>query len=79
MDESEQMDPITPLGVAKTGAIKVGSEILVHLGQGIYSTPANAVKELVANAYDADATRVRIRAKPDIDNFVVLDDGSGMN
>lgn len=71
--------PKTPIGRQKVGAIKVGSEILVHLGQGIYSTPANAIKELISNAYDADATRVTIRAKPDMDNVVVMDDGEGMN
>lgn len=71
--------PKTPLGQEKPGHIKVGSEILVHLGRGIYSTPANALKELVTNSYDADATKVTIRAKPDMDNVVVLDDGNGMN
>lgn len=71
--------PRTPIGEPKVGAIKVGSEILVHLGQGIYSTPANAIKELISNAYDADATKVTIRAKPDMDNLVVMDNGDGMN
>lgn len=71
--------PKTPIGQPRPGAIKVGSEILMHLGQGIYSTPANAIKEFVSNAYDADAEKVTIRAKPDMDNLVVMDDGEGMN
>ena len=72
-------EPRTPIGETYQGSIKVGSEILMHLGQGIYSTEANAIKELITNSYDADAKKVTIRVKPDMDSFVVVDDGEGMN
>ena len=59
--------------------MKVHSKILKDLSSGIYSNPANAIKELVVNSYDADATNVTIRAKPDLDSFTIIDDGIGMN
>ena len=52
-----------------------------HLGSNMYSRLPNAVAELVANAYDADATRVEVRtegAVPD-QSISVWDDGHGMS
>jgi len=45
---------------------------------GVYPTFASAFKELVSNAYDADATRVTIRFSPDFSTITVEDDGIGM-
>lgn len=59
--------------------MQVGAEILKHLSQGIYSDPGNTLKELIINAYDACATKVIIRAKPDFDTITITDDGRGMN
>jgi HSP90 family molecular chaperone len=63
----------------QTGHMKVHSKILKDLSSGIYSNPANAIKELIINSYDADASKVTIRAKPDLDSFTIIDDGIGMN
>lgn len=59
--------------------MKVSSQILEHLSKGIYSNPARAVKELISNAFDADATHVTVRAKPELDIFSISDNGNGMN
>lgn len=59
--------------------IKVDSQIINDLSSGVYSTPAIALKELINNSYDADASIVTIRILPDLDNITVIDDGSGMN
>ncbi|NJD51265.1 MAG: hypothetical protein FIB07_00165 [Candidatus Methanoperedens sp.] len=67
------------MNVPQTGHMKVHSKILKDLSSGIYSNPANAIKELIINSYDASASKVTIRAKPDLDSFTIIDDGIGMN
>jgi len=67
------------LGERQLLQMRVNAQILEHLSKGIYSNPARAVKELVSNAFDADATHVTIRAKPELDIFSISDNGSGMN
>ena len=73
-----ELDP-TLLDEPQIGHMKVHSKILKDLSSGIYSNPANAIKELIINSYDADAERVTVRAKPDLDSFTIIDDGIGMN
>ena len=59
--------------------IEVNSKILGHISAGIYRSPAGALKELVSNAFDADATRVAITTNwPSFDIITCRDDGSGM-
>lgn len=51
-----------------------------HLGFKMYSHLPNAVAELVANSYDADATDVRVVLRGDNAQSVeVVDDGHGMS
>jgi hypothetical protein len=45
---------------------------------GIYPTFVSAFKELVSNAYDADATLVTIRFSSDLSTVTVEDNGAGM-
>ena len=63
----------------QTGNIKVATQILNDLSSGIYSSPANCIKELVNNSFDAEANLVTIRVKPIQDTITVIDDGEGMN
>ena len=59
--------------------IEVSSKILGHISAGIYRSPAGAMKELVSNAFDADATRVAITTNwPSFDIITCRDNGSGM-
>ncbi|TRZ49252.1 MAG: hypothetical protein D4S01_08970 [Dehalococcoidia bacterium] len=67
------------IGEPQTVHMKVSAQILEHLSKGIYRNPAGAIKELISNAYDADAREVIVRAKPEIDSFSITDDGEGMN
>lgn len=63
----------------KQGKIKVSRKILADVGRGIYKTPANAIKELVSNAFDACATRVGIATNaPYFDTLTCEDNGKGM-
>lgn len=59
--------------------MKVSSQILETLGSGVYNTDENAFKELLSNSFDADAAKVTIRAKPELDTISVKDDGYGMD
>ena len=59
--------------------IRVSSKILGHISAGIYRSPAGAIKELVSNAFDADATRVAITTNwPSFDIITCRDNGSGI-
>jgi hypothetical protein len=60
--------------------IKVSAGILLHIGAGIYQSVAGAIKELVNNAYDADAPQVTVSmGYPDFDQIKVVDNGTGMD
>jgi len=67
------------LGEPQQGRMKVGSQIIRHLSKGIYSTPAMAIKELVSNAFDADAPEVRIETNPVSGSIIIHDTGIGMD
>ncbi|GEM_PF-667328 len=67
------------LGIEQVVHMKVAAQIVQHLSKGIYSNPANCIKELIDNSFDADAPKVIIRAKPELDTFSITDDGEGMN
>ena len=59
--------------------MKVSSQILETISSGVYNTDESAFKELLSNSFDADATKVTIRAKPELDTISVKDDGYGMD
>ena len=56
--------------------------VIEHLGIQMYQSPVNAIAELVANAWDADATSVEIQLPTTLNDpdatFVIRDDGIGM-
>lgn len=59
--------------------IQVSSKILGHISAGIYCSPTGVIKELVSNAFDADATRVAITTNwPSFDIITCRDNGTGM-
>lgn len=61
------------------GNIRVADITIAQLSRGLYRSTATAFKELVSNAYDADATEVRIDTNyPAFDFISCVDDGTGM-
>lgn len=56
----------------------INMAVLESLGINLYSNAAAVLAELVANAYDADATLVQIEWKRDDSTVIITDDGSGM-
>lgn len=60
--------------------INVAVSVLADISLGIYRTPANALKELVSNAFDANATRVVINTGfPYFRTMTCRDNGRGMS
>jgi hypothetical protein len=53
--------------------------VLNHLGIGLYSSAPAVLTELVANAWDAEATTVDIELDLERQMIVIRDDGHGMN
>ena len=65
------------LDVVQKGTMKVGSQILKQLSEGIYTSPAGSLKELISNSYDSDATEVTINIQEN--EVSVRDNGLGMD
>lgn len=66
--------------MAEWQPIVLSAKVFGHISQGLYRTPAGAIKELISNAFDADATLVRIHTGfPRFENFSCADNGKGMS
>lgn len=60
--------------------IIVHEKALGHLTRGLYRSPASALRELVSNAWDANATCVRIETdRPSFQRISVVDNGDGFS
>ena len=58
--------------------MRLSLNVLQHLGLSLYSNVPSVLSEAVANAWDADASRVDITLNSDEGQIVIQDDGSGM-
>lgn len=59
--------------------ITVSSKVVGHISAGVYRSPAGAIKELVSNAFDADAMSVVITTNwPSFDTISCRDNGTGI-
>ncbi|MES1192032.1 MAG: ATP-binding protein [Steroidobacter sp.] len=60
--------------------LRTDQRVLARITDGIYRQPASALRELIANAYDADATQITIETDaPRFNRMIIRDDGSGMS
>ncbi len=75
-DTKSKKDKVTGQ-IDETYELSIDLQVLKHLGVGLYSNLPSVVSEMVANAYDADATEVEITI--DGGTIIIKDDGSGMN
>jgi hypothetical protein len=63
-----------------TTTLQADGRVLARVTDGIYRQPGSAIRELISNAYDADASRVIITTdRPRFDRIIVEDDGAGMS
>lgn len=61
-------------------ALMTHEKVLARITDGIYRAPGSSLRELLSNAYDADATEVTINTDaPRFSRIVVRDNGQGMN
>ena len=66
-------------GEAVKSTLATSERIIARVTDGIYREPWAAFRELIANAYDADATRVIVETgAPDFRQIIVRDNGNGM-
>lgn len=62
------------------GPLKTNDRIIARVTDGIYREPWSAFRELISNAYDADATRVSIDCDyPFFREIRISDNGNGMD
>src|SRR3989339_1398567 len=61
----------------KTIKVSIDKSHLLTLGERMYVESVELIRELVNNAYDADATEVRVILNAD--KVLIEDNGSGMN
>ena len=67
-------------GEAAVGQLETNDRIIARVTDGIYREPWSAFRELVSNAYDADATTVHIDCDyPFFNEIRISDDGIGMD
>jgi hypothetical protein len=60
--------------------LKTSDRVIARVTDGIYRQPASALRELISNAWDADANNVTILTDaPRFSRIYVRDDGAGMS
>lgn len=58
--------------------INVSLKVIADLSQGLYRSPADALKELISNSYDADSPTIDINFSPNFSSLTLQDIGTGM-
>jgi hypothetical protein len=67
-------------GQVSRSILQVDDRVLARVTDGIYRRPSSAFRELISNAYDADAKSVIIHTDaPRFERIVIKDDGNGMS
>ena len=59
--------------------MRISLSALEHLGINLYSNVPAVLSEIVANAWDADARKVRVKLDKATETIVIDDDGAGMD
>ncbi len=82
-DEIELVDRIKNFkhtGLSAKTKLETDEKVLARVTDGIYRLPGSAIRELISNAYDADAENVIIETDvPRFETITVRDDGNGMS
>lgn len=75
----QQVQSARASGEVVAATVTTDERVFARITDGIYREPASALRELIANAYDADATEVRISTDaPRFSQIVVRDNGHGL-
>lgn len=66
--------------LVETTILSTDERVLARVTDGIYRQPGSALRELISNAYDADATQVVVRTdEPRFNTITIEDNGNGMS
>jgi len=64
----------------ETTVLSTDERVIARVTDGIYRQPGSALRELISNAYDADATKIIIRTdEPRFNTMTIEDNGHGMS
>lgn len=67
-------------GIPAVSKLQTDDRVLARITDGIYRQPSSALRELISNAYDADATEVVIETDaPRFREIRIRDNGGGMD
>ncbi len=78
--KADQIRDTARTGKAVDIPLRTSQRILDRITEGIYREPASALRELISNAYDADATKVTITTDaPRFAEITVRDNGIGIS
>ncbi|WP_025563488.1 ATP-binding protein [Psychromonas sp. SP041] len=77
--ENKLIQNISDGKVEKT-KLETDDKVLARVTDGIYRLPGSALRELISNAYDADAENVFVETDaPRFNSITIRDDGNGMS
>lgn len=77
---TEDMKRSRDTGVPAEAVLRTDDRVLARITDGIYRQPSSALRELISNAYDADATEVYIDTDaPRFARIEIRDNGAGMD
>lgn len=76
---ADQLRQVTRQADSIESKLTTHERVIARVTDGIYRQPGSAIRELIANAYDADATWVSVKTDaPKFSRITVEDDGTGM-
>src|SRR5436190_23977853 len=77
---AQQIDRSSATGKPVEARLTTNERVLARITDGIYRQPSSALRELISNAYDADAREVAILSDaPRFSSIIVRDDGLGLS
>ena len=76
---ANQLRHVTRQADSIESVLTTNDRVIARVTDGIYRQPGSAIRELIANAYDADATWVSVKTDaPKFSRITIEDDGTGM-
>lgn len=78
-ETAEKLRTVKSQAQSIESSLTTNDRVIARVTDGIYRQPGSAIRELVANAYDADASWVSVKTDaPKFSRITIEDDGIGM-